>query len=354
MRVIQTDNLKLGDVIGRAIYSDNGNMLLGKGTVLTAGLIKRIKDNHIGYLYIEDEMSEGIEPKGIVDDETMLKSIKTIKETMKAVAKMSSNSKFRGKIPLKHYLAVESVVNALLKALEENKDALYTVTELMGTDMYTYKHSVNVAILSILISQGLGYNYETVKNIAMGGLLHDIGKVRVSPEILNKPEELSEEEFEEMMKHPEYGYEMVKEDKVLSAITKGIIKGHHEKRDGTGYMKGLTEKEIPEYVGIITICDMYDAMTTDRCYRERMPIHEALEILMAESVYKINPTMYKLLVDNICLYPVGGMVKLSDGREGIIMEYRRVNPTRPKLRLSEPPFEEVDLESELTIFIVND
>lgn len=354
MRIIQTDTLKLGDVIGRAIYSDKGNLLLGKGTVLTAGLIRRIKDNHIGYLYVDDEVSKGIEPKGIIDDETMLKSIKTIKDTMKSVSKMSDNTKFRGKIPLKHYFAVESVVNELLKALEENKDALYTVTELMGTDMYTYKHSVNVAVLSILISQGLGYNRETVKNIAMGGLLHDIGKVRVAPEILNKPNELTEEEFEEMIRHPEYGYEMVKEDQVLSAITKGIIKGHHEKRDGTGYMSGLTEKEIPDYVSIITICDMYDAMTTDRCYRERMPIHEALEILMAESVYKINPTMYRLLVDNICLYPVGTMVKLSDDREGIVMEYRRVNPTRPRLRLSEPPYEEIDLENELTVFIVND
>ncbi len=353
MRVIQTDALKLGDVIGRSLYSDSGNLLLSKGTVLTSGLIKRIQENQIVYLYVDDEMSEGIEPKGIIDDETMLKSIKTIKETMKAVAKMSSNSKFQGKIPLKHYFAVENVVKDLIKALEDNKDALYTVTELMGTDMYTYKHSVNVAILSILVSQAMKYNHEMVKSIAMGGLLHDIGKARVAPEILNKADALNSDEFDEMMNHPEYGYEMVKEDQVLSAITKNIIKGHHEKKDGTGYMNGLTKENIPDYVSIITICDMYDAMTTDRCYRHRMPIHSALEILMAESVYKIDATMYRLLVDNICLYPIGSVVKLSDGREGIVMEYRRVNPTRPKLKLSEPPYLEFDLEEELTIFIVD-
>lgn len=353
MRVIQTDALKLGDVIGRSLYSDSGNLLLGKGTVLTAGLINRIKENRIVYLYVDDEMSEGIEPKGIIDDVTMIKSIKTIKETMKAVAKIGSNSKLQGKIPIKHYFAIENVVQDIIRALEENRDALYTVTELMGTDMYTYKHSVNVAILSILVSQSLGYNHETVKNIAMGGLLHDIGKARIVPEILNKPDVLTEDEFKEMMKHPEYGYEMVKDDQVLSAITKGIIKGHHEKKDGTGYMKGLTKESIPDYVSIITICDMYDAMTTDRCYRQRMPIHSALEILMAESVYKIDANMYRLLVDNICLYPIGSTVKLSDDREGIVMEYRRVNPTRPKLKLSEPPYLELDLEHELTLFIVD-
>ncbi len=353
MRVIQTDALNPGDIIGRALYSENGNLLLGKGTVLTAGLIQRIQDNHIVYLYIEDEISKGIEPKGIIDDETMLQSIKTIKETMKAISKIGGNSKLQGKIPLKHYFAVENVVKELIRALEENKDVLYTVTELMGTDMYTYRHSVNVAVLSILVSQAMGYSPEIVKNIAMGGLLHDIGKVRVPAEILNKPDVLTTEEFDEMMKHPEYGYEMVKNDKVLSAMTKGIIKSHHEKRDGTGYMNGVTKDEIPDYVSIITICDMYDAMTTDRCYRKRMPIHSALEILMAESVYKIDATIYRLLVDNICLYPIGSTVVLSDGREGIVMEYRKVNPTRPKLRLIEPPFLELDLEDELTLFVLD-
>jgi putative nucleotidyltransferase with HDIG domain len=353
MRVVQTGFLKAGDVIGKSLYAENGNLLLGKGIVLTDSLIKKIKDNQIFCLYVDDEFSEGIEPRGIIDDETMVKSIQSIKETMHSLLKSSTKTKMAGRIPIKQYLAVENIVNELIKSLEENKGALYTVTELMGTDMYTYKHSINVAILSILVARSMGYSDVVVKHIAMGGLLHDIGKVKIVPELVNKKGELTIEEFEEMKKHPEYGFEMVKDDRVLAGIAKSIIRYHHEKRDGSGYVSHLEKEDIPEYVGIVTVCDMYDAMTTDRSYRKRMPIYTALETLMCEAIYKIDPQIYRYLVENICIFPVGSMVVLSDGRKAIIIEYRRESPTRPIIKIDEPPYSIIDLEAEKTLFIVD-
>ncbi len=353
MRVIQTESLKAGDIVGKSLYSDSGNLLLGKGMALTESLIHKIKDNQIFCLYIDDESSEGIEPKGIVDDETMVKSIKSIKATMDGLLKTSKKTNLAGRIPLKQYFVVENIVNELMRALEDNKDTLYTVTELMGTDMYTYKHSVNVAVLSILVAKSLEYGNEAIKNIAMGGLLHDIGKINVQIDLINKKGALTEEEFEEMKNHPEYGFEMVKDDRVLSSISKNIIRYHHEKLDGSGYQHKLRQSEIPEFVAIVTICDMYDAMTTDRSYRKRMPIYQALEILMCEAVERIDPKIYHALVKNICIYPVGSTVVLSDGREALVIEYRKDYPTRPKLKLLAKPHTIIDLDFERTLFIIN-
>lgn len=352
MRVIQTESLKAGDIIGKSIYSDSGNLLLGKGIVLTDSLIQKIRDNQIFCLYIDDELSEGIEPKGIIDDETMVQSIKSIKETMGSLLKTSNKTNLAGRIPIKQYFAVENIVNDLMRSLEDNKDTLYTVTELMGTDMYTYKHSVNVAVLSILVAKSLGYGNEAVKNIAMGGLLHDVGKIKVQIDLINKKGSLTDEEFEEMKNHPEYGYQMVKDDRVLSSISKNIIRSHHEKLDGSGYLMQLKHNEIPEYVSIVTICDMYDAMTTDRSYRKRMPIYEALEILMCESIERVDPKLYHALVENICLYPVGTSVMLSDGQTCLVIAYRKEYPTRPKLKTLDPPYTVIDLDLERTLFII--
>lgn len=353
MRVIQTESLKPGDIVGKSLYSDSGNLLLGKGMLLTESLIQKIRDNHIFCLYIDDELSEGIEPKGIIDDETMVKSIKSIKETMGSLLNTSKKTNLAGRIPIKQYFIVENIVNDLIRSLEDNKDTLYTVTELMGTDMYTYRHSVNVAILSILVAKSLQYGNEAIKNIAMGGLLHDIGKINVQIDLINKKGSLTEDEFEEMKNHPEYGFEMIKDDRVLSSISKNIVRYHHEKLDGSGYQNKLKKTEIPEFVGIVTVCDMYDAMTSDRSYRKRMPIYQALEILMCEAVERIDPHIYHALVKNICIYPVGSTVVLSDGREALVLEYRRDYPTRPKLKLIAPPHTVIDLDLERTVFIIN-
>lgn len=351
MRVISVSALCEGDIVGKAVYSDQGRMLLGEGVELTRGLIERIQAQNLYYVYIKDSFSEGIEPRSVIDDATIVKSTLAIKESMNALLKENRQSKIKGLVPLKHYKALRDIIDELFRSIEENSGTLYSVMELMGTDMYTYRHSVNVAVLSILTARSMGYDVETVKHIAMGGLLHDLGKTAVPLGILNKPGPLEEEEFEKMKEHPELGYEMIRDDRILSGYTKQIVRLHHEKLDGSGYGMGLSAGDIPKHVRLVTICDMFDAMTNHRIYRGSMPTYQALEVIMADSVYKLDTEIYPHFVKNICLFPVGSGVELSDGTQGIVVKYKPESPTRPVVRLIGDGRKEVDLERERTLFV---
>jgi putative nucleotidyltransferase with HDIG domain len=352
MRLIDINTLKNGDRLGRSIYDDFGNMLLGKDVVLTPSLIEKVHKSNIYYVYISDHLSEGIEAEGILDDQTMIRSIQTVKSIMTNIFSKKNKNSSSSVIPLEEYQMVEDLIDHIIDELNEHPKMLYMVTELIGTDMYTYQHSVNVTVLSILTFKKLGYPLKQIKKLAMGALLHDIGKSQINNDLINKQEKLSDDEFMELKNHSIYGYEMVKDDCLLSPHAKSIIKLHHEKLDGTGYPSGLGHESIPEFVRVITICDMFDAMTTDRAYRKRMPIYKALELLMSDAVYKIDRDLYIKFIQNICVYPLGTGVKLSDHRIGIIKEYRRESPDRPVIRIpSDKGYEEVDLLNELTIFI---
>lgn len=355
MRAISIDNVKEGAILGKSIYSNSARLLLSKGIQLDKKLIDTLKKHDIIYIYIEDHISEGIEIYDVIDDTVRIKAM----STMKKIFQMSMYQN-RGKeklewIPFKVQKEVEGIIENILNSVKENGNVLYSMTELMGTDMYTYKHCVNVAILSILTAKSLGIKESEIKNIAIGGLLHDIGKIRIAPDILNKGEELTEEELNIIKKHPEDGHEMVKEDLSLSYITKNIIYSHHELLDGSGYPRGLKGDQISLYPRIITICDMFDSLTADKVNTVKIPIYKALEILSAKCYDKIDRNIYNKFIENIAVYPIGTGVLLEDGRKGIVMDIHRSCPSRPIIKIIKDEkcneFYEIDLMKNLTVFI---
>jgi putative nucleotidyltransferase with HDIG domain len=300
---------------------------------------------------------EDITPTGLIDDEKMKASVKVVKHVFEDVLQ-NERMGVKAGITENDVALVKNIVEEILQELENVEDILYTVVDLIGTDAYTYKHSVNVTVLSIITAKALGYSRDDIKNIALGALLHDIGKVRVESELILKPGKLTFEERKRVEKHPEYGHELLESIEGLPFTTKQIILLHHEKLDGSGYPLGLRGIEIPEYVRIVTVCDMYDAMTTDRVYRSKMPIYRALDILMAEAIYRIDPNIYSLLLNNIAVYPIGTGIILSDGRIGVVKEYRHKNPARPIVRVLNNTAKrgniklvDIDLESSQVLFI---
>lgn len=354
MRIANVSHKLIGQYIAKEVFDSVGRLLLGKNVKLTVSLIDKLVDQEIYMVYIDDKMSEGIQVDGIISDEQMIHSVRTIKNIMTNCLKPKPGMPTM--IMEKDLVTVGNVISDLIETLENNPGALYTVVDLMGADMYTYKHSVNVAILSILTCRSLGYDYEITKHIAMGALMHDIGKSKVKDNLIQKTERLTPEELEEVYNHVNYGYDMVKDELSLSGYTKQIVRLHHEKRDGSGYPLGLKETEIPDFVRIVTICDMFDAMTSSRVYKKAMPVYEVLDILMAESIYRLDPVILQMFVKNICVYPPGSGIKLKDGRFGLVVEYNTFSPTRPKVRLFEDTHgntsvHHVDLEHHRTLFI---
>lgn len=352
MRICSVDKLKPGVRLGKPVYDIKGVFLLAKDMELTEAMIKRLITNKIYFVYIEDEISEGISIESIIDDQTKATIITTMKDIMEN--KIDSKG-CTGMIPREEFNKIKDIVDTLIEEIKSKSDISYMAVELMGTDMNTYSHSVNVAILSILNAVDHGYSMDMCEKIGIGAILHDIGKTKIDTSVLQKKEPFTIEEIMEMQRHSQYGYEMVRRDPSISAISKAIILNHHEKLDGTGYPNRIQARYIPDFVRIVTMADMFDAMTTDRVYRKRLPVHTALELLMTDCVSKIDSNVYKKFVKNVVLYPPGTIVELNEGTKGIVIKYDKGNPTRPLLRVFESDkFEyksQIDLMNHLNLLI---
>ncbi|MBI9015279.1 MAG: HD-GYP domain-containing protein [Clostridiales bacterium] len=355
MRSTNVSHKLIGGYLAKNVYCDDGRLLLGKNVKLTPSLIDKLIDNDVYIVYINDQLSDGIEINSVISEEKMNHCVRKVKEVLQNIASKDEKG-VQTMIREEDLNMVSDIIKDLIDALEDSENTLYTVVDLMGADMYTYKHSVNVAVLSILTCRSLGYDYNLTKHVAMGALLHDIGKSAVKDNLIQKVERLTDDELKEVHNHAVYGYNMIKDEIGLSGYSKQIVRLHHEKRDGSGYPLGLSETEIPDFVRIVTICDMFDAMTASRVYKRKMPVYEVLDILMAESVYRLDAAILQMFTKNICVFPPGSGVSLTDGRLGLVVEYNVFNPTRPKIRVFEDEegnfkVQHLDLSEHRTVFI---
>ena len=349
----------IGQTIRLPIYSMDGDLLISEGTIINYNVLSKLKQHSIKSIDIINSLSNGIKTTGIINDSQMSESISAVKKVFDNVLH-NDISGITSSIPPNHMDLVESTVNSIIETLMTTGDLLYTVSDMLESLPYTYKHSVNVTILSILTAKSLNYLESDIKNIALGAFLHDIGKMLVRQELITKASILTDPERKEVEKHPLLGYKLIEKNKSLSFTAKQIVLLHHEKMDGSGYPFGIRGIEIPEYVKIVTICDMYDAMVTNRVYRIKMPVYTALEILMTDSVFKLDRKIYRHMTENICLHPPGSGVVLSDGTVGIVSFYRPSNPSRPHIRIidlnedfTDIKVRTVNLEKEHTLLIVD-
>lgn len=354
MRLVAVDKIQDDDILGKAIYSADAALLLSSGVRLSPSMMQSLKKNNIYYVYVEDGLADGIEPDPIIPDSMKIKAVAKVEKVMRKSLVRGAVAK--GKMVDQAVLnEFRDVVKELFETLESTPERLYNMVELMGTDMYTYSHSVNVAVLSIVIGLAMKMEHEKIKHMSIGALMHDIGKMCVPETLLNKPSELSAEELMIMKDHVQLGYDLVKEDITLSGITKQIIYGHHERLDGTGYPRGLSDGNISVYTRIVSICDMFDAMTSDRAYQKKLPVYKALDVMMAEAIERIDANLLKTLMENVAIYKPGETVVLEDGRKGIIVDVRKGYATRPIIRiiedqLGQDPYE-IDLKYNLSVFI---
>lgn len=297
---------------------------------------------------MEDELSHGIEFESVVSDELKIRSVNTVKQVFKSLSERKSSM-----YTVKDYEAIKGVVDALMDEIFSHRNTLYCMTELMGTDMYTYHHSAEVAILSMLVAKSMGLNNAFVHKIGVGALLHDIGKMKIPGEILNKTGELTEQESELLKTHPQLGYNMLKESANISPISRQIVLLHHEKLNGVGYPLGLKNQDIPVHVRVVTMCDIFNAVTSNRSYKNRMNADMALEILRVETVYELDREIYHHLLKVANIYPAGTLVELSDGRLAIVVKENHEAQTRPILQIikNNQRDESINLMDHLTLFI---
>ncbi len=197
---------------------------------------------------------------------------------------------------------------------------LVNMIDLKVFDDYTYSHSVNVAVLSIIIGVTMGLGRKELTKLGLGALLHDIGKVFIDKDIVNKPGKLTDEEFSSMKMHSKLGYDYVRDRFQLPVKSYVAVLDHHERYDGSGYPNSKKGDEISDFGKMIALADVYDALTSERPYRKALPPSEAMEYIMGNSQVHFDPELVKVFSRKVAPYPVGTLVKLSNGMTGLVVE----------------------------------
>lgn len=352
MRLVGIDDLKPDMELARNIYNADGRILLNSGVKLSDSYIDRLKTLGLSSLYVKDEFSPDDDSyPDIISEHSRIETMSTVK---KSFHNLQNNRKLNVRM-------VQSTVNNLIDELLYNSDVLIGLKDIRVFDDYTFAHSVNVCILSLVTGITLSYNNIKLKELGIGALLHDIGKTKISKEILNKPDDLTEEEFNEMKNHPQYGFDILRQYPEISLLSAHIAYQHHERLDGTGYPRKLAAEDIHEYAKIVAVADVYDSLMADRPYRPSYTVNQALAILKRSAGSHLEGRIVNALAANIAVYPIGTLVELNTGNIGIVSDVNKEQPTRPIVRViydrknkHNCPFLEIDLSKKSTILIVRE
>lgn len=228
--------------------------------------------------------------------------------------------------------SIQKRVDEALPDMIRNNDVLMRLSQLRESDDYTYQHSFRVSILATMIGKWMGYDRETLQELATAGLMFDMGKMKI-PEFIMKKPQLTEEEFEVVKKHAQLGYGILMKTKGITNNMKYSALQHHERLDGSGYPLRLKSGQIHEFAKIIMVCDIFDAMISDRPYRKKVSPFQAAEYLSWQSGQTLDSKICYILINNLAEFYLGKRVKLSTGEYGTIV-YVDVNfPTRPVVSL---------------------
>lgn len=323
MRLEGINRVKVDEILGKNIYTDDGSILLRTGVKLTEKYITKLKELGVFYVYVEDDRLGDIS----IEDEK-LSSLKAI--TMKNMCKIIKNVTTGDKKGTKDSL---SIVDDLVSHIIEMGDINKSLYEIQTYDNYTYLHSIDTGIMAVFLGLAMNLNESELKELSVGAILHDIGKTKIDNDIITKPGKLTNEEFGEIKQHPTYGREIMEKNFSISAKILKAVEQHHERSDGKGYPYGLTENQICKFAKIISVCDVYDAVSNDRSYRKKFNPIDAYELILAGSGNSFDEEIVKKFKETFSVFPLGVCLKLSNGAEGYVIKQNKNFPDRPVIRV---------------------
>ncbi len=340
MRYIPSNCLQQGQKLAVDLLTNKNKILIRRGVPLTQSMIQRIRRLGFQGIYIDDNISKDIEVTSIISSELkhevrrhMHSLFNSIEKNIKA--NMQTNINVLGK-------AIAGIVDRLLR----NRNLIVNMVDLRSYDDYTYSHSINVSILSVLIGMELGMEKKTLNELALGAIIHDIGKVFVDKNIINKATKLTDAEFEEIKKHSVQGFNYICSNSNVSDNAKSAVLMHHEQYNGNGYPSNISGEDIHFFGRIVCVADVYDALVSDRPYRRAILPSDAMEYIMSGYSSMFDPKIVDAFIRKVAPYPVGTCVRLSTGDTGIVVKNFEYSCLRPKIRIirnNKPTSEHIDL-----------
>ncbi|MDW8802236.1 HD-GYP domain-containing protein [Clostridium sp. A1-XYC3] len=350
MRLEYISRVKEDDTLGKSILTNEGHVLLKAGVKLNNTYINKLKELGVFYIYVEDDRLDDVD----VEDERLSELKQLTIRSMSHVMKNVHNC--NGKQLKDSLNYVKEMIDYIIDVGDVNK-SLY---DIKTHDNYTYVHSLDTCIMATFLGINSRLNEWEVKDLGIGAILHDVGKTQISLKILNKEGKLTDEEYSEIKKHTIYGAEILRKNFTIPDPIIKIVEQHHERVDGRGYPYGLSSNQISKFAKIVCICDVYDAISNDRCYRKKFSPNDAYELILSGSGSSFDEKLVKNFKDTFSIYPLGCCVKLSNGEEGYVINQNQGFPDRPVIRVlydtktkSPISFYEVDLLKNPSIVIVD-
>lgn len=356
MRLISLDSLEPGTTLAQDVHASGhgGIPLLRRGVTLKASYKRALADNGITGVWVDDELSEGIVPVTPVTDETRRKASDAVGTALSEARSALGKGKGLSDNALSELSDVASIIT---DEVQNMPDVALHLADMMGADQYLLQHVVDVTALGTVLARRAFHDHGWIdftgrrrfdgiegrlSKIALGLLLHDIGKLTIPPEILNKPGKLDDAEWEVMRRHPVVGVDMLGED--LSFLVKAVVRHHHERWDGKGYPDGLAGERIHQFARLAAVADVYDAVTSERCYKAAAPPHIGVAVIERGVGTHFDSEAVGVFTKVVMPYPPGYEVELADGRIGVVVDVDTNAPYEPKVRVrnDDGSVEEID------------
>jgi putative nucleotidyltransferase with HDIG domain len=330
----KSPNRFIGRMVKHDIICKTGLLLIPSRTIVTRGHLKLLEQHQIDL----SDMATFFE-------EPLTQAELLVQEATRYTEDLFYRVRINRKIPL---LDIRSQLIPTIQEVAKHTDLFEIMDSIKAKDKYTYKHSVGVSVLSTLIGKWMRLSSAELSLLTLAGLLHDVGKMSISDEILLKPGALTEEEYEEIKRHTVYGYEMLKDASGLNPRVALVALQHHERVMGTGYPLRLKNDQLDQLSRIVAVADTFHAMTSMRPYQKAKPFHEAVENLRDSAFYGLDPHIVHVLLENIFTHLVGRTVVLSDGQCGEVIYLNPHEHYRALVQVNER-FLDLSIERELQI-----
>lgn len=332
MRVLPIRYVKNGHKLAQTLKDEEGRILLRAGMEITPKMKKRLNDYGIYSIYVDDGYSD-VELQDVIQPELRQKAVRSIKRAFNQcqISEKKADSK-------KQHLAIvkerekglselsklsESIMNDLLT----NKDIAVNLVDIKKKDDFLFQHSMNVAVLSMIIGSELNINARDLKVLCLGAMLHDIGKTLIPEDLIMKKGKLSAAEKRLYEEHPQRGYDYLRGSQSVSARARIVTLQHHERCDGCGFPKQIVDAHT--FSKIVAIADTYDNLTSDTPRHSAIPANEALEYILGNAGSQYDIDCVRAFNARVIPYPVGTLIRLSNGSVAIVREINHNFPMRP-------------------------
>jgi putative nucleotidyltransferase with HDIG domain len=334
-----------GMKLASPILKENGQVLLAEDTVLTETFIAKLKLMNLKFVNIVERTVDSEEAPAAPATVDAFDAV--YDDTLQVIENCFSTMRYFKEVPL---MQMKELVDTSINLMIDAAGVFGYLQTIRKQDDYTFRHSINVAIISGILGKWIGLSGERLRDLILAALLHDIGKTQIPLEILNKPAKLTQEEMKIMEGHTIEGHKMLLGE---PSINKGILCGilqHHEKIDGTGYPLGISGDQIHIFARIIAVADIYDAMTSDRIYHKKQTPFAVIEEIKQETFGKLDPVICMTFLRNIINYFIGKKVILSNGAEAEVVYHGGHLAAYPIVFTQDGKF--IDLEGNKSVAIV--